>query len=329
MMTVQVPMWSTASDGELQFYREMGIEAVSVMFWEDDWDYDSVCRLQERLARFDLRITDGGSFSVFKNPVIHLGLEGRDAQIDRYNQFTTVMGRCGIPVCSLAWQPDGAVRSDKKVGKHTRGSVSGIVDMEEIASREPSHGRVFSEEEIWYNFKYFLDRTLPVCEKAGVKMALHPNDPPAACVMGVPSLIYNRQGFERAFELAGDSPYLGMKLCVGCWLEAGEAFGNLMEDIADFVSRGKVLAVHFRNLSGPMPYFEEVLLEDGYGDMYGIMKQLVRCGCDALISVDHASHGVPEFGGMAGAYGYSTGYMKGMLMAAEREVAAEQKTAAE
>lgn len=324
MMTVQVPMWSTAADGELQFYREMGIEAVSVMFREDDWDYDSVCRLQERMARFGLRITDGGSFSVFKNPVIHLGLEGRDAQIDRYNQFTTVMGRCGIPVCSLAWQPDGAVRSYKKVGKYTRGSVSGIVDMEEIASRKPSHGRVFSQEEIWYNFKYFLDRTLPVCEKAGVKMALHPNDPPAACVMGVPSLIYNRQGFERAFELAGDSPCLGMKLCVGCWLEAGEAFGNLMEDIAWFVSRGKVLAVHFRNLSGPMPYFEEVLLEDGYGDMYGIMKQLVRCGCDALISVDHASHGVPEFGGMAGAYGYSTGYMKGMLLAAEREVAAER-----
>ena len=162
MMTVQVPMWSTAADGELQFYREMGIEAVSVMFREDDWDYDSVCRLQERMARFGLRITDGGSFSVFKNPAIHLGLEGRDAQIHRYNQFTTVMGRCGIPVCSLAWQPDGAVRSYKKVGRHTRGSVSGIVDMEEIASRKPSHGRVFSQEEIWYNFKYFLDRTLPV-----------------------------------------------------------------------------------------------------------------------------------------------------------------------
>lgn len=299
------------------------------MFRENDWDYDSVCRLQERMARYDLRITDGGSFSVFKNPVIHLGLEGRDEGIARYNRFTTVMGRCGIPVCSLAWQPDGAVRSYKRVGQHTRGSVSGIVDMEEIAARKPSHGRVFSEEEIWYNFKYFLDRTLPVCEKAGVKMALHPNDPPAACVMGIPSLIYNRQGFERAFELAGDSPYLGMKLCVGCWLEAGDAFGNLMEDIAWFVGRGKVLAVHFRNLSGPMPYFEEVLLEDGYGDMYGIMKQLVRCGCDALISVDHASHGMPEFGGMAGAYGYSTGYMKGMLLAAEREVAAEREAAAE
>ena len=202
MMKVQVPMWSTASDAELQFYREMGVEYISVMFHENDWDYERVSRLQERMAKFDLKITDAGSFSVFKNPIIHLGLEGRDEQIARYNQFTTVMGQCKIPVCSLAWQPDGAVRSYKRVGEHTRGSVSGIVDMEEIAKREASHGRVYSEEEIWDNFKYFLDRTLPVCEKAGVKMALHPNDPPAACVMGVPSLIYNSDGFKRAFELA-------------------------------------------------------------------------------------------------------------------------------
>lgn len=320
MMKVQIPMWSNASDAELQFYREMGIQYISVMFHENDWDYESVCRLQERMAKYDLEITDAGSFSVFKNPVIHLGLEGRDEQIARYNRFTETMGKCGIHMVSLAWQPDGAVRSYRQVGKYTRGSISGIVDMAEIEKRAPSHGRVYSEDEIWENFRYFLERALPVCEKADVKMALHPNDPPTPSVMGVPSLIYNSDGFRRAFELAGNSPYLGMKLCVGCWLEAGERFGNLMEDIRYFTENGKVLAVHFRNLSAPMPYFEEVLLEDGYADMYAIMKQLVRCGCDALISVDHASHGIPEFGGMAGAYGYSTGYMKGMLAAAEKEI---------
>lgn len=324
-MKVQVPMRSAASDAELQFYREMGVEYVSVMFGEHDWDYESAARLQERLAGFGLTITDGGSFAVFKNPIIHLGLPGRDEAIERYNAFTRSMGKCGIPICSLAWQPDGAVRSYSRVGEHTRGSVSGIVDMDELASRNPSHGRIYSEEEIWENFRYFLERTLPVCEEAGVKMALHPNDPPAACVMGVSSLIYNTEGFRRAFELAGNSPYLGMKFCVGCWLEAGPEFGDLMKDIRYFVEQDKVLAVHFRNLSAPMPYFEEVLLEDGYADMYPIMKEFVRCGYDGLISVDHASHGIPEFGGMAGAYGYSTGYMKGLLAAAESEVAAERK----
>lgn len=66
MMKVQVPMWSTASDAELQFYREMGVEYISVMFHENDWDYERVSRLQERMAKFDLKITDAGSFSVFK-----------------------------------------------------------------------------------------------------------------------------------------------------------------------------------------------------------------------------------------------------------------------
>ena len=65
MMKVQVPMWSTASDAELQFYREMGVEYISVMFHENDWDYERVSRLQERMAKFDLKITDAGSFSVF------------------------------------------------------------------------------------------------------------------------------------------------------------------------------------------------------------------------------------------------------------------------
>ena len=58
MMKVQVPMWSTAGDAELQFYREMGVEYISVMFHENDWDYESVSRLQERMAKFDLKITD-------------------------------------------------------------------------------------------------------------------------------------------------------------------------------------------------------------------------------------------------------------------------------
>ena len=66
MMKVQVPMWSTAGDAELQFYREMGVEYISVMFHENDWDYESVSRLQERMAKFDLKITDAGSFCIQK-----------------------------------------------------------------------------------------------------------------------------------------------------------------------------------------------------------------------------------------------------------------------
>lgn len=81
MMKVQVPMWSTASDAELQFYREMGVEYISVMFHKNDWDYERVSRLQERMAKFDLKITDAGSFSVFKKPD-HSSGTGRPGRAD-------------------------------------------------------------------------------------------------------------------------------------------------------------------------------------------------------------------------------------------------------
>ena len=65
-------------------------------------------------------------------------------------------------------------------------------------------------------------------------------------------------------------------MCIGCWLEGGENFGNVLEDIKYFVENKKVLCVHFRNVSSPMPQFEETLLEDGYMNMYEIMKAFCK-----------------------------------------------------
>ena len=104
-----------------------------------------------------------------------------------------------------------------------------------MEKRPYSHGRLFTKEEIWDNFKYWLDRVLPVCEEENVKIALHPNDPPVDCLLGISNLITSAADYKRAFELAGNSPYLGMKMCMGCWLEAGDAFGNLLEDIKYFI----------------------------------------------------------------------------------------------
>jgi len=149
---------------------------------------------------------------------------------------------------------------------------------------------------------------------------LHPNDPPVACMAGVPSLIYNTKTYKKAFEMAHNSPALGMKLCVGCWLEAGDSFGDLMEDIKTFCEQGKILCVHFRNVSSALPYFEETLAEDGYANMYAIMKQLVACNSNAVISIDHAFKGRDNTGGLIGSFAYPTGYLKGLMHSAEIEL---------
>lgn len=314
-MKVQIPIFSKISDEQLQFIREVGVNYVSVTFSHEDINYDAVASLQERMAKYNITITDGGCNELFKNPDIHLGRDDRDEAIDRYNDFTRILGKTGISIGYIAWQPNGILRTKYGVGRHTRGAISAIADMKEILARPVANGREYGEEEIWSNFKYFLDRVLPVCEEANVKIALHPNDPPAESLAGVNSLIYNTECYRKAFAMAGNSPYLGMKLCVGCWLEGGEMFGNLMEDIKEFAKQDKILSVHFRNVSSPMPYFEETLAEDGYADMYSIMKQLASSGYKGVISVDHAFHSSYAAGGYLTSIGCSTTYMKGLLHA--------------
>ncbi len=190
--------------------------------------------------------------------------------------------------------------------------------MDEINARPLANDRKYSEKEIWDNFQYFLERTLPVCEETGVKLALHPNDPPVESLGGVHSLIYNTECFQRAFDLSGNSPYLTMKMCIGCWLES-DSFGNLNEDIVRFTKEDKISIVHFRNVSGQMPYFEETLLEDGYTDMFGIMQQLVGAGYDGFLNIDHPFFNENGKGMSDISAAYFTGYMKALLHIAERK----------
>lgn len=319
-MKVEIPCSSQITDEQMQFIREMGVEYLAVNFTTEDANYESVSRLQERAARFDLYIANGGCTKLFKNPSIHLGLPDRDEAIEAYNAFTRVLGKAGIPGGYIAWQPNGIFRTKWGVGEYTRGGIAMIADMAEINARPIANGRIYGEEEIWDNFKYFIDRALPVCEESNVRIALHPNDPPVRSLGGVHSLIYRTEDYKRAFALANNSPYLGMKMCIGCWLEGGKDFGDLMEDIKYFCKEDKILCVHFRNVSSTMPYFEETLAEDGYADMYEIMKQLVRCGYDGMINIDHAFRGQESMGGMLGSSAYPTGYMKGLLAAAEKEI---------
>ena len=287
-LKVQVPLGERCSDDELSFLREMGIEWVEWNMGRDGCDYDSLSHHQERLGKYGMKIGTATCAPLQKNPAIDLGWSQRDDEIQAFVDHIRAAGRAGIPTVSVAWQPNGILRTGWAPGAHTRGGVAAYADMDEILSRPDANGRSYTHDEIWKNFAYFLERTIPVCEESKVQMALHPNDPPVACLAGVPSLIYNTECYRRAFELAGNSPALGMKLCVGCWLEAGTDFGDLLSDIEEFCAKGKVAAVHFRNVSAPMPYFEETLAEDGYAEMYGIMKRFISCGYDGFKSVDHA-----------------------------------------
>ncbi len=317
---VQSKVDSGYTDEQLLFVKQMGIDYVYVMFKDEHTDYDSVMRFLERVRNMGLIVTDGGNRTIYKSDKIHLGLPGRDEAIERYNNFNRILARAGIHDTYMTWEPNRMLSTEFKVSEHTRHAVGRIVDIQELEKRPYTHGRLYEREELWDHFKYFLDRVLPVCEEEDIRISLHPNDPPVDCLVGIPNLIRSADDYKKAFELAGNSPYLGMKMCIGCWLEGGDKFGNVLEDIKYFVEQKKVFQVHFRNVSSPLPYFEETLLDDGYMDMYQVMKQFVRCDYDGVINVDHVPVWGKSVGGENPAWAYSTGYMKALLHCAKAEV---------
>jgi hypothetical protein len=107
-----------------------------------------------------------------------------------------------------------------------------------------SHGRVYSEQEIWENYTYFVKAVVPVAKEAGVRIGIHPDDPPLPVLAGVPRCIFgNFDGYRRAFEIA-NSPNIGMCLCSGTWLEGGKyTRKSLLETIQYFGSRRKIFKV--------------------------------------------------------------------------------------
>ena len=323
MIKIESNCGSSMTDESMRYVQGMGVEYLAANFPLEEANYEGVARFQERAARFGLKISNAGCPRLQKCPEFQLGKPDRDEWIARYNDFTRALGRCGVPVNYIAWQPNGIYRTRIGTGKYNRGQNSFICDLPEIEARPIANDRVYGEEEIWENFRYFLERALPVCEEAGVALALHPNDPPIESAGGTACLIHSTESYRRAFALAGNSPYLVMKMCIGCWLEK-PSFGDLSSDLREFVKAGKLPIIHFRNVSGPLPYFEETLLEDGYADMFEIMKEIVRSGFDGFLNIDHPFFNFDGKGMSPMFDAYFTGYMKALLHTAEKAVAAER-----
>ena len=124
--------------------------------------------------------------------------------------------------------------------------------------------RPYSEQELWDNYEYFIKRIVPVAEETGVKIGIHPDDPPGITRGNVPRPIFSSfERYQRAIEIA-DSPNVGIGQCCGCWLEGGPAMGkNVLQTIEYFGGLKKLFVIHFRNASAPLPHFHEAYLNEG------------------------------------------------------------------
>jgi mannonate dehydratase len=307
------------TDDDLMFLRRIGLTGVRLEFGEGETTFDDLRAIQQRFARFGMRIYSGVHYS-YRAKNVQLGLPGRDQDIERYCRFLRDLGKLGIPVASYDFHPANTYTT-KMVEQ--RGYTAREFDLNDFRTKmdKPAFDREYSADDIWAAYTYFMKAVLPVAAEAKVRLALHPDDPPVAKMNGVAKLFTHYDGYHRAEQIAGNSPWWGLTFCVGTWSEGGDKMGkNVFEMIRDFGGRGKIFEVHFRNVTGPLPHFVETFPDDGYMDMYQVMKALRQVKFSGAAEPDHVPKLAGDTGILRAGTAYCIVYMRSLLKRANEEV---------
>ena len=307
------------SDEDLLFLQQLGLRYARIEFGSDA-SFDFMQATQTRLRRFGMEIFSAVDYN-YRELDVQLGRGRRDEFIAKYCRFLTDCGRLKIPVANYDWHPANTYTT--ATIPTPRGYKAREFSEPDFRAKveKPAFDREYSAEDIWATYTYFMKAVLPVAERAGVKLALHPDDPPLAKMNGVAKLFVHADGYARAEKIAAGSPAWGLTFCIGTWMEGGSRMGkDVFEMIADYGRRNKILDVHFRNVSSPLPRFVETFPDDGYVDMYQVLKALRQVRFNGSVVPDH----VPEFAGDTGmrraGVAYCIASMRGLLRRANEEV---------
>jgi mannonate dehydratase len=173
-----------------------------------------------------------------------------------------------------------------------------------------------TSEELWSNITYFLQAVIPVAEKANVRMALHPNDPPAPVSRGSQQIMNSFSGWKRLVNIV-DSPCNGMTYECGVSNELGEDPLAVLAYLAD---RDRINHVHYRNdiVNTPSTKYVEVFPDNGTVNMFAVMQELVRRKYKFAIFPEHPRRNDIDdrLGGDFVSYLYNLAYARAMLQAA-------------
>ena len=322
-LAVQIPAEPTNDD--LLFAKQMGVDYVTLWALGEKCNSEYYASRRKLVEEAGLKLYGFGNTSVHNQDAIVLNLANRDEKIEEYKTHLRYLAKAGIPYTTYAHMANGIWHSERESSRG--GASSRAFDLEGTPEGEwggsvwdspLSHGRSYTEDEIWENYTHFIKAVVPVAEETGILIGIHPDDPPVPNLAGVPRCIFSSfEGYKRALEIA-DSPNVGMCLCVGCWLEGGDLMGkDVLETIRYFGDRKKIFKVHFRNVDRPLPHFVETLPDDGYMEMYEVMKALRQVSFDGVVIPDHVPVTV---GGRRLATAFTLGYMKALWERANAEV---------
>ena len=224
--------------------------------------------------------TANGSF-----PRAIFGKPGRDEEIEKVLQSIRAAGRAGLPVVEYNWYAHRATEGYyDEIGRG--GARLHAFDYARMKDLPPlAEEGAHSIEEMWANITYFLKAVVPVAEASGVRLALHPNDPPPPLSRGSGQIMGSLEGWKRLIEIV-PSHSNGITFDCGVTRELGE---DPVEVCRYFGSRDRINQVHFRNVRMRVPResYTEVFADEGEVDMLAVMKELVRQKYPRLLYPEH------------------------------------------
>ena len=273
------------------------------------WDLATLQQTKETFQNngFELIGFEGDQFDMTR---IKLGLDGRDEDIEKYILMLENMGQLGINLLCYNFMATGWFRTNNSIPERAGALVTGF-NAEDAAKLPLTKYGEIPAQKVWDNYAYFLDRVLPAAEKAGVKMAMHPDDPPVPSVQGIGRIFINAEATRKALKLS-DSPAHGITFCQGTYTTMGEPVADLIREWKD-----KIRFIHIRDVVGTPENFRETFHDNGPTDMAEMFRAYREAGLDVPLRSDHVPTMFGEGNDHAG-YGmngnlFGIGYIKGIM----------------
>jgi len=308
-------------DAAIRRIKQIGVNDVLSGGPHIPWREEDLRATMQKLKAAGLTL---GNLMIGGFPNTLYGRPGRDAEIEKVKESIRVAGKVGLPVIEYNFYAHRAIEGYyEELGRGGAGLTAFDVDRIKDLPPLPEEG-VHSVDEMWRNISYFLKAVVPVAEKANVRLALHPNDPPVELSRGSGQIMSTLEGWKHLITIV-DSPSNGITFDCGVTRELGH---DPVEVCRYFGTRDRINHVHYRNVRVREPYekYTEVFIDEGENDMFAVMRELVAVKYPRLIYPEHEraldvdrERGIqnqyPGGGGYTGMV-YDMAYARAMLQAA-------------
>ncbi|MQF93579.1 MAG: TIM barrel protein [SAR202 cluster bacterium] len=309
--------FNTASSEYLRFAAQYGVKDILLnnpILQEEKpgvWSKKELVKLKLSIESYNLQLSAIENVPTHFYDHIMLNGPNKNIQIENMIQNIENMADVGIPIFGYNWMPSHVWRTNPR---HIRGgAIATAFDYESAKNYPLTHDREYSEDEMWESLEEWIKIITPIAEKKNIRLGIHPCDPPVEKLGGIPQLLRSFESYKRLIEIV-DSPSNGIEFCQGTFSEMEDAKdGGIYEMIDYFSSRKKILYVHFRNVSGTVPKFNEEFINSGYVDMHKAMNIYLKNGFDSFFIDDHVplTNNDTEWGHAGRAF--ANGYIQALI----------------